>query len=91
VDQRDEPAVFEALTRFLGDSDAAAVLVSLDDLVGEANPQNVPGTLIDRPNWVQRLPMTLDELLADEHVSAVLGALQDCRLGSHLRAREVSS
>ena len=90
-DRRDEPAVLEALCRFLGDGDAPAVLVALDDLVGEANPQNVPGTMNDRPNWVQRLPLTVDELFADDRIAGVLAALQACRLGSHLRAREAST
>lgn len=90
-DHRDEPALLKALCRYLGDGDAPAVLVALDDLVGESNPQNVPGTMNDRPNWVQRLPVTLDELFADDRILSVLDALQDCRLGSHLRAREAST
>jgi 4-alpha-glucanotransferase len=80
--------LLEGLLRFLGDSDAPAVFVALDDLVGETNPQNVPGTMVDRPNWVQRFTMTIDDLVADGRIMALLGALQDCRLGSHLRARE---
>lgn len=79
-------ARLEAVLRFLGDSDAPAVLVSIDDLWLERDPQNVPGTPVDRPNWVQRSPQTLDELLGDDRVAGVLHALQGCRLGSHVRA-----
>jgi len=81
-------ALLEAVVRYLGESDAPAVLLSLDDLWLEPNPQNIPGTPADRPNWVQRSPKTLDELFADATVDRLLRAVQDCRLGSHLRAAE---
>jgi 4-alpha-glucanotransferase len=86
---RDESdrALLESVVRFLGDSEAPAVLLSLDDLWLEPNPQNIPGTPVDRPNWVQRSPRTLDELFGDDEVVAILRAAQDCRLGSHVRAR----
>jgi 4-alpha-glucanotransferase len=84
--EEDERLVLEALVRFLGDSDAPAVLVGVDDLVGERNPQNVPGTTVDRPNWVQRVRFDAAEVAADPEVAPLLAALQACRLGSHLRA-----
>ena len=70
----------------LGDSEAPAVLVSLDDLVGSTEAQNVPGTGPDRPNWVQRLPLSLTEMAADPAIEATLAALQARRLASHARA-----
>ena len=42
-DRADERSLLRALLELLGDSDAPAVLVSLDDLLGETEPQNVPG------------------------------------------------
>jgi 4-alpha-glucanotransferase len=84
--EEDERAVLRGLLRFLGDSEAVAVLVSVDDLVGERNPQNVPGTTVDRPNWVQRVRVSGTELATDPEVLPLLELLQGCRLGSHLRA-----
>jgi 4-alpha-glucanotransferase len=46
----------------LGESRAAIVMVSLGDLIGEPEPQNVPGTGAERPNWRRRYPWTLEEL-----------------------------
>ncbi len=83
----DVAALHVALLRFLGDSDAALLLVALEDLWGETEPQNVPGTPVDRPNWVQRFPMDLDQLVTDRGVANVLEAVQQARLGSHFRAR----
>lgn len=81
-------ALLEAVVRFLGESEAPAVLLAIDDLWLEPNPQNIPGTPADRPNWVQRSPKTLDELFDDATVDRLLRAVQECRLGSHLRAAE---
>ena len=71
-----------AVARFMGDSDAAVVLVSLDDLEGEREPQNVPGTPSDRPNWVLRLDRPLGDLEHDEDLRSRLLAIQHSRLGS---------
>lgn len=43
----------------LGRSAAGVVLASLDDLFGVREPQNVPGTRDERPNWRRRLPAPL--------------------------------
>ena len=63
-----------------------AVLVGLDDLVGETEPQNVPGTGPERPNWVLRLPLDLDELADDPAVAALLDRLQASPVGELRRA-----
>ncbi len=70
----------------LADSDAPALLVTLEDLVGQTEPQNVPGTGSDRPNWVVRLPVPLRELASAPDVVARLSQVQARRLASHARA-----
>jgi 4-alpha-glucanotransferase len=57
-----------SLLRWLASTRAAAVLVNPDDLWGELEPQNVPGTSVERPNWRRRLRHPVDEL---ESVPAV--------------------
>jgi 4-alpha-glucanotransferase len=86
--EADERSVLGALLDVLGASDAATVLVSVDDLVLETDPQNVPGTGSDRPNWVRMLPCTLPELFADPSTEELLRRLQGSRLGAHARAAE---
>ncbi len=63
----------------LGASDAAVVLVSLDDLWGVTEPQNIPGTPAERPNWVHRFPVTLEALADDPRVADVLRQLDRAR------------
>jgi 4-alpha-glucanotransferase len=71
-------AMAAALNRWLASSGAAAVLVNPDDLWGEFEPQNVPGTSVERPNWRRRLRYSIEEL---ESVAAVraLGDLTTLR------------
>jgi 4-alpha-glucanotransferase len=38
------------------------VLVNLEDLWGATEPQNVPGTSTERPNWRRKLRYSLEEL-----------------------------
>ncbi|MCE2804619.1 MAG: 4-alpha-glucanotransferase [Gemmataceae bacterium] len=47
-------AVFIQLVDFLQKSDAAAVLVNVEDLWKALDPQNVPGTWKERPNWQRK-------------------------------------
>ena len=83
-----EAEVLGALVAHLGATDAAAVIVGVDDLLLDTEPQNVPGTGPDRPNWVRTLAETLAELAADDRVGELLDSLQAARLGAHVRAQE---
>ena len=62
----DEPAaMYRSLLRSLAASDAPIVLANLEDLWGETEQQNVPGTTDERPNWrrlTQRRVDALDEV-----------------------------
>jgi 4-alpha-glucanotransferase len=71
---------------FLAGSDAVGVLVTPDDLWGEVEPQNVPGTPLERPNWVHRWPRPLEAVVADDDLRADLDAVQAVRLGAYARA-----
>ncbi len=70
----DELAV--ALHAFLARTPAALRGVQLDDALGVAEQQNMPGTVDEYPNWRQRLPVTV-AALADQpllrRIAAALG------------------
>ncbi|WP_334143661.1 4-alpha-glucanotransferase [Rhabdothermincola sp.] len=85
-----EHEILRGLLRFLGESDAPAVLVMLDDLWGETDPHNVPGTPLDRPNWVQRMARSLASLAGDRSVLDDLAALERSRARSRARAGEMA-
>lgn len=75
--QGDTMAVLEALVRFLGGSEAEVVLVNLEDLWLEREPQNVPG-VPDR-SWRQRFRVPLETARGDATMTALLGALDHSR------------
>jgi len=74
-------AVLQALLVWLGRSAGSIVIVNLEDLWGETEPQNVPGTGPERPNWQRRARYGLEALAAREDVLATLGDLQRARSG----------
>lgn len=51
-----------ALLDLLARSPADVTLINLEDLWLEEQPQNVPGTSHERPNWRRRLQYSLDEI-----------------------------
>ncbi len=54
--------VHAALLEELGTSEAAMVVANLEDLWGEHDPQNIPGTTNEHPNFSRRLSVSLAQL-----------------------------
>jgi len=69
-------AISRAALELLAESPAPLVLVNLEDLWGETEPQNVPGTGPDtergRGNWRRKATKTLEEMEQDPEVVAVV-------------------
>ena len=74
--------VLEALLVWLASSEAAVVLVSLEDLLLEREPQNRPGTPAAAGNWVQRAAASLESIEADAGLRSLLARLAFARRGS---------
>ncbi len=56
-------AVLAAVHAVLGRSDAGLVLAQLDDLLGEPESVNLPGTSTERPNWQRLTKATLEQIV----------------------------
>ncbi|MGH3442750.1 MAG: 4-alpha-glucanotransferase, partial [Nitriliruptorales bacterium] len=78
-DADDPEAVAAGLVEWLGAGDARLVLANLEDLWGETEPQNVPGTEHERPNWRRRAALSLEEMRDHEDVRHRLGRLDAAR------------
>jgi 4-alpha-glucanotransferase len=72
-------SALEPALRLLGISPARFVVVSVDDLLGVREPQNVPGTTTERPNWRRRSPLAIESLKSDDSVREILLALDAAR------------
>jgi 4-alpha-glucanotransferase len=66
-----------AVHAFLCKSPAALVGISLEDILGERDPVNLPGVGPDEyPSWTRRLRVTVDELRADSTFTVALGCTE---------------
>ncbi|MBK8979940.1 MAG: 4-alpha-glucanotransferase [Planctomycetes bacterium] len=68
----DAAACLQGVLRALAQSDAAVVVVGIEDLWLEPQPQNVPGTTEQRPNWKRRAQWSLDRIIAEPQLAATL-------------------
>jgi 4-alpha-glucanotransferase len=68
-----------AALKFLAGSQAETVLLNLEDLWGETEPQNVPGTSKERPNWRRKLKLSLADLEQDKEIEGFLAQLHRLR------------
>ncbi len=66
-------------TEFLASGQAAAVIVTLEDLWLEPAPQNQPGTGQEQPNWRRRFQKTLTEITEGDEPGAWLRHLHSLR------------
>lgn len=83
--------IIGALLRFLGSSDAAVVLVNLEDLWGERQPQNRPGTGLEQPNWRRLAQYSIADFATTPVVLELLKTLNRAREKSRQRAASAST
>ncbi len=60
---------------FLGEGEAGLVLANLEDLWLDPQPQNVPGTVDERPNWRKKAARAFEEFTQMPEVLDTLSAL----------------
>jgi 4-alpha-glucanotransferase len=61
--------VVDAAVRFIAKTDLPLSLIPLEDLFGQVEQPNLPGTTTEHPNWRRRLPAAADAILQDEAVA----------------------
>jgi 4-alpha-glucanotransferase len=77
--------VLDAALERLAASDAYAVVVDVDDLLGEIAPHNVPGRVLPS-TWRRRLPRPASAVLADLDVRRRVKLLSTRRADSVARS-----
>lgn len=75
----DVASVFRAIVRFLANSQAGVVLLNLEDFWGETEPQNVPGTGVDQPNWRRKTRLDVDQIVSNPDIADLLEELNSIR------------
>jgi 4-alpha-glucanotransferase len=75
-----------SVVRFLVDTPSRLLLVSLEDVLGEVDQVNLPGTIDEHPNWRRRSSVALEDLLQASTLPAV-GAIMEASGRKCLSAR----
>jgi glycogen operon protein len=75
----DDETMMAATHAMVASAPSALMLVQVDDLFGEAEPLNVPGTDRERPNWRRRLPEPVEKLKDRPAAGAVIAAVAKAR------------
>jgi 4-alpha-glucanotransferase len=65
--------VVDAAVRFIAKTEVPLSLIPLEDLLGQEEQPNLPGTVAEHPNWRRRLPMPVDAVLEAEAVARRIG------------------
>ena len=61
----------ETVHAALSNSPAAMVSVQLDDVLGEPQPQNIPGTISEHPNWQRRYSQPIESVANSNSMDAI--------------------
>ena len=69
----------EAILVYLARSRARLMLVQIEDVAGECEQANLPGTTDSHPNWRRRLHARLDELLAGPEMARIAALVTEAR------------
>jgi len=81
VSLEDAELLLQESLRWLASSAAKVVLVNLEDLWMETEPQNMPGTGAERPNWTRKTRHTMEEFCRMPEVLHILDELNRLRHG----------
>ena len=70
------PELCTAIYKFLSFTPCKLLMVSLDDILGTPDQQNMPGTVDEHPNWMQKTPVILDDITKDGQFRELSGMLK---------------
>lgn len=74
--ERMQDDLLDAIHALLGLAGSEAVAIQLDDLFGETEPQNVPGTVAEQPNWRRRCRLPVEALADAPELGRAATAMQ---------------
>ncbi|WP_174299916.1 4-alpha-glucanotransferase [Caulobacter sp. S45] len=86
-----DQAAVDAAVDYVARSACSLAIVPLEDILGEVEQPNLPGTIDEHPNWRGRLPADSDILLQEPRVSARLERLAHERPAPGRPGREPAS
>lgn len=80
AENQPEPIVDAAIVH-VGGAACSLVLLPTEDIIGEREQPNLPGTTDEHPNWRRRMPDTADRILNEPAAARRLASLASVRAG----------
>jgi 4-alpha-glucanotransferase len=77
AEEKMTPELGLAIYQYLALTPCKLLLVSLDDIIGTLNQQNMPGTVDEHPNWMQKILLTYEEMISDKRFTALSTMLRN--------------
>jgi 4-alpha-glucanotransferase len=77
ADTADAGQITAALHAAVAQTPAMLAIIQLDDLLGEVEPANIPGTHREYPNWRRKLSSTIEEMAADPRLGRLATTMKD--------------
>ncbi|MGO9014820.1 MAG: 4-alpha-glucanotransferase [Dissulfurispiraceae bacterium] len=65
------PELCLAIYEYLARTSCKLVAVSLDDIIGTVDQQNIPGITGSYPNWMQKTPANIEQMVSDRRFNAL--------------------
>jgi len=69
--------IVRASMKFLARTSSRLALIPVEDLTGQMDQPNLPGTTTEHPNWRQRYSLPTDEILQGENMAALDGVVRE--------------
>lgn len=76
-DPADASKVIASLHAAVGRTRSMLAVVQLDDLIGETEPANIPGTHREYPNWRRKLGMPIEDIFSDDRWSQLSSIMRE--------------
>ncbi|MCT8344909.1 4-alpha-glucanotransferase [Photorhabdus kleinii] len=73
------PIINQGLHRYIAHSACALLGLQPEDWLDMDKPVNIPGTVMEYPNWRRKLNTSLETLFGDDHVNQLLKDVDKCR------------
>ena len=77
--EADTSMVLRATLNWLAASESSVLLINLEDLWLETEPQNTPNTYFERPNWRRKIRRRFEQFAGDPEIVELLRELEEFR------------
>lgn len=76
------PELSAAIQTYLATTNSALLMIQLEDVFGQRQQINLPGTTDERPNWRFKLEVAIEDWATHDALSTVAGQLREMRAGT---------